>query len=929
MINEKTSLLVPSQLPEFVRDNPDYANFNLFVQAYYEWMEQNGQVTDRTKNLLNYKDIDNTTSEFIDYFKNEFLAYFPKDVLVDEKQAVKIARELYQSKGTPASYKFLFRILFNSDFDIFYTKDAVLKASDGIWYVAKSLKLSSTDVNFLSIDNLRLFGETTKSIATVETSVKAGTKIEVFISNIQRLFESGEFVRVVDSNNQDVLFDGQVLRAKIVGQVSQLKIDPKNRGLLYAPGDPVIVYGGLSSNTGIGATAEVGETTTGSIQSIRVVTGGYGYRVDPNTQMMITNAPGANAIVSTVDPDPMKTANVAFIPTDSIALKRYINIGNTDYHFASFANANANTTLAEALTFTSFSTYPISSVLVKNGGGGITKIPTVDAVSVFEQDDGNLTQLRNLGILAPIQIISGGEGYVANDKIVFTGGNGLGAYANVTSVSGTGEILNIEYVQGVDSYPIGGMGYSKNILPTLSVNSANVSAYGAELAVPTILGEGASFSVVVDRAGSVTTINLLDPGEDYISTPSVSLKVQDIIVQGVSIMHLPKKGDVVFQGLNAETASYLSVVDSITLLIPDNDPSLSQYILRVFNNNSNPNPTLTLNINDDISMTMANYAYDTSYNSNGVRNYGDGSAKATASFLNGLVVSQGQYLNTQGQPSSFSVLQDETYNNYTYEITVDKEISKYREVLLNLLHPTGMRLLGRYAMKANVEYSYHAFEAMNQGYSLDHYTGYVGSSVTMSADFINKSNNVIQFNDLAGANIADFIFANSTITVSSPVGPNISSSIVSIDPVSNTVTLTEHTWLTFSNVATITANAGSNVINITSLTGSFDIINNGQYRDMDAPLKDIVVAGDEVLIGNIVGGEIKTVADVDYVQNKVYLTTNLSSDANTFMSVNRTLNAIGGSIIIYGPIGLQYIPQLATEDGRILTTEDGRIILLG
>ena len=103
MINEKTSLLVPSQLPEFVRDNPDYANFQLFIKAYYEWMEQTGQVTTRTKNLLNYKDIDETTTEFLDYFKNQFLPYFPKDVMVDEKMAVKIARELYQSKGTPAS----------------------------------------------------------------------------------------------------------------------------------------------------------------------------------------------------------------------------------------------------------------------------------------------------------------------------------------------------------------------------------------------------------------------------------------------------------------------------------------------------------------------------------------------------------------------------------------------------------------------------------------------------------------------------------------------------------------------------------------------------------------------------------------------------------------------------------------------------------
>ena len=80
----------------------------------------------------------------------------------------------------------MFRILYNSDFEYFYTRDAVFKASDGIWYVTKSLKLSTTDTNFLDITNLRLFGETTKSLATVENAVVSGNKIEVFISNIER-----------------------------------------------------------------------------------------------------------------------------------------------------------------------------------------------------------------------------------------------------------------------------------------------------------------------------------------------------------------------------------------------------------------------------------------------------------------------------------------------------------------------------------------------------------------------------------------------------------------------------------------------------------------------------------------------------------------------------------------------------------------------
>ena len=158
---QKTSLLIPSQLPGFIRENPDYNNFVSFVQAYYEWMETNGQVLDRAQNLLNYKDIDSTTNDFIDYFINDFLQYFPQDALISKSSAVKVAKQLYQSKGTPASYQFLFRILYNSDFDLFYTKDAVLRASDGKWYVAKSLKLATLDKRFLSINNYRLFGETT------------------------------------------------------------------------------------------------------------------------------------------------------------------------------------------------------------------------------------------------------------------------------------------------------------------------------------------------------------------------------------------------------------------------------------------------------------------------------------------------------------------------------------------------------------------------------------------------------------------------------------------------------------------------------------------------------------------------------------------------------------------------------------------------
>ena len=711
---QKTSLLIPSQLPGFIRENPDYNNFVSFVQAYYEWMETNGQVLDRAQNLLNYKDIDSTTNDFIDYFINDFLQYFPQDALISKSSAVKVARQLYQSKGTPASYQFLFRILYNSDFDLFYTKDAVLRASDGKWYVAKSLKLATLDKRFLSINNYRLFGETTKSIATVENSVVAGTKTEVFISNIERLFQSGEYVRVVDNANQDVLFSGYPLRAKIVGQISQITIDPNNRGLLYQAGDPVIVYGGLESVNGHGATAVVGTTTSGSILNINVTNEGYGYSDSPNTILNITNAPGAIAIVGSLDPRANSVANVAYVPLDSIAPHQYIRLDSLDYQFANVANANTDTVMANAFSFLNMQLFPISSVLLQNGGGNIKKPPVVTAESRYLDLNGDYASFEALGILAPIQITNGGTGYEVGDTIVFTGGTGYDAQAAVTNVAANGMIRTIKYTSDGFS-PLGGMGYSPTSLPVVSVNSANVLASNASIFVPSILGEGATFSVVTDRTGAISTINILDNGEDYTSKPNVSLKVQDIVVSNVSISDVPSFGDTVYQGVSLDLATYSATVNNVTLLTPNGDPALSLYNLRVFEYSSLPDPTKDLKINNkNINLVMANTAYTADYNSNGIRIYGDGRAKANASFLNGLVLSQGQYLNKQGQPSSYDVLQSSIYNNFTYQITVEKEIAKYRDILLNLLHPSGMKVLGRYSLRSNASFTSTAYSSLTE-----------------------------------------------------------------------------------------------------------------------------------------------------------------------------------------------------------------------
>ena len=82
--NFKTSIRVPSQLPEFIRDDINYETFVAFVQAYYEWLElantananttiatTSGQgTTYGSKNLQDYSDVDSTLDGFLKYYIN-------------------------------------------------------------------------------------------------------------------------------------------------------------------------------------------------------------------------------------------------------------------------------------------------------------------------------------------------------------------------------------------------------------------------------------------------------------------------------------------------------------------------------------------------------------------------------------------------------------------------------------------------------------------------------------------------------------------------------------------------------------------------------------------------------------------------------------------------------------------------------------------
>ena len=939
--NQKTSLLVPFQLPAYIRDDPNYSTFVLFLQAYYEWLEQTGNLEDVTKNLLNYRDIDETTSEFINYFQNDFLPYFPPAsewTATNQANVIKFAREMYRTKGTPASYKFLFRVLYNSDVDIFNTKELVIKASAGTWYIPVYLNLLTTDPNWLFVDNLRVFGITSQAIATIN-AVKTGlTTTEVFVSDIQRTFLTGETVYVINNLNEYAYYDtangvitysvsspellqqtGNLppnwdpLEAQVAGRVSKLTFSSLNQGLYYLgantttgyPGDPVVFYGGLSQqNLNFGALAYVSNVSPGSITSIGVANEGYGYTSYnlANNAYSIINIPnsgGATAQIFTLDP--RNTQLASFVPNNSIytqasntslqigisaniVSRTYTSNAGINYGFANIAIANANTSLANAFSFVSFNTSPISAITVTSPGGGILTAPTVTATSYYNTDvyansssslyanNSYIGNISTLGILAPIQILNGGVNYTNNDTIIVSGGTGYGAYANVT-VNSAGSIVSAYYVypsnNNPDRYPLGGLGYV-GTLPNIIVQSVNNTAANASLVVPGILGQGAQFQVTSSQIGKIKQLNLAYNGTGYTSTPSVSLRVQDIFVNNLNFAQLPSKGDLVYQG-QPTAQTWTAIVDSITIATPYFTPATTNtYRLRVYNYTGLPSygsPIYDLN-NGLISMNMTNgliasqsidqtsifILSDTRYSSsNGMIQYGDGTATATAAFQSGLNSANGHYIDDSGFPSGYNVLQSKTYNNFTYELTLQKEFARYKDTLLNLLHPTGTQVIGRFAEADDAPFNFVMEDFSANGYPLNYITGSNDTFITMLPNNIGASN-TITFNNIFGANIANLVPVNSYVRMFTTIGTNVTSKVVSVsygtsEDLLNETAANVDLFLSNSSVDYTPPKIADGVI--TSSTSSNVVTGTGSHFTLDLLVDTVLSTTSNVTIGYI------------------------------------------------------------------------------
>jgi len=95
---KNVSTLVKQQFPSFYLE--EGGNFLQFIKAYYEWMEEQGNVIFKARRLGEFTDIDETLDEYIKYFMSKYLHGIPESVLADKKLLVKHIKDFYASMGS-------------------------------------------------------------------------------------------------------------------------------------------------------------------------------------------------------------------------------------------------------------------------------------------------------------------------------------------------------------------------------------------------------------------------------------------------------------------------------------------------------------------------------------------------------------------------------------------------------------------------------------------------------------------------------------------------------------------------------------------------------------------------------------------------------------------------------------------------------------
>ena len=735
MVDQKTSLLINRQVPEFVRE--EHPNFIAFLEAYYEFLEnkqgtkKNDLIT-KSKDLRFISDVDFSIASFEENFFNTYANLIPRNVEVDKAFLIKHLLPLYLSKGSEASFKLLFRLLFNEEVEVIKPSASVLRASDGKWLIENAFRVEQGAYSVYTGNGVKTTFKLAQVVSSNEISVYVNNVLQTSGFNIRK--ESRKLIfNTAPANNAtiEVLysdFDFNLLtNRKVTGETSgataliervgqktissavayELYINTKtlfgnfDNGetallTIIDPADATLITirvhglsilrtifvidGGASYNVGDpviisggeatrDAEAVVSEVFSGFINQIQVLAGGAGFKIGSNVFVIGTGSGSLSLAIDTVDVSGANSANTFVVNTDRIADYGSIAINAANYGFNASVVASEN---ASSKIVDALTFENVTSI------GAITNVAILFANATF-------ASVPTLDAeSAPFQ-----------------------ANGTTHQVLSTRSLGRIRINDGGLAYKIGDELTFSSPPMSFGIGAAaavtNISSTGAitkvELQPSRIRGTANTFGTTnVTVIGTNTVFQddlrvgdriMINNESRYINTISsnTSLNVNVNFNTATTIKKIGKYGDHPIGGQNFNQ----SKLPTITVLsTTGSGANLSMIALMGDGENlfatadQNPGAVLKIRITDAGSGYEFPPQIDLSQS-------GDGAALANASVEESFTTFPGRFTTSDSLLStSEKVIQGrEYYIDYSYVLSSQVEFSKFKDIFKSLVHPAG------------------------------------------------------------------------------------------------------------------------------------------------------------------------------------------------------------------------------------------------
>ena len=731
-IQRHISPFIAKQFPSFYQQ--EGPNFVAFVKAYYEWIEQSTEAVGISRSLLDYADVDKTPDEFLEHFRQQYVATIPETVVADKRLLIKHILDLYRSKGTKRAYELLFRMLFNEDIEIYIPGEYVFKASDNTWKVPRYIEVTSNrDLYKIAGRTIYTIGDNASAVVeNVETKIINGRTINVIeLSNIRGEFTYGQRIT---ANDPTLFSDG--LYPIIIGSLTAVAVN--DGGFNYSVGDILDITG-----SGEGGKARVSSLRAGSIGVVQFILagGGSGYTLNP----VITVAPTLSLFIS----DPVGNfaigENVVLSPGSANGI--VVQANSSLLQLINFSTPNTFTIGAVATGANSAATATTARVIGGTGAGASFRVGslvnreflTINTETINPYVNFNLDAL-GVSFRVGISSVSGtfAVGNVVNSTansvmlqvtpITSTfaavgetfsnatlGISGLYVYrSDLTNVWCTGPEASLTSVNLVTGAELVSSVSSSRIRLVTTPNKETITGLGTistssptSLDLTTVTGYFIPTRPLNNQTtGGTATISTVSRLTDWgFANSSAVLDNLDSVISQVAPFTTLETGTIgsltaINPGSGYATRPYVTVVEPrvVTEYIFDSDGSLK-------GNNAviDVNVVTGNGVVSTVEVIDSGYGY---YDNENITLRSESNEfdirGTTILYTSGR--GTGRWLNRKSFTSDLMKIYDgEFYQDFSYQIVAQRMFDSYEGLVRSLVHPAGLVLYGRYRSDSYAE----------------------------------------------------------------------------------------------------------------------------------------------------------------------------------------------------------------------------------